>query len=1174
MPIMATHHQTNDSSLNNNAFYENAINGSPESPTSRKRKQEEPQYPPHSAAYHLELSSYYASNQHEQQQWHQQTPPHHQQQPQMQAATSDASSLVINFNSEANMQASSDISSWSHHHPLPQHSISTLMQPDFNMSDPQQPSAYDVSNSYVIHDGCNDISNKTGGGNSGVGENQRLSEIHQMLNLDQFTTATSTTSASVQTPTPSSYSFVDEPNDLHLTDLSTANLHQQSQLIQSWSNSVGGTANAQQSSYSNNGSGTPGFFTPGFLESLQETDNESYHTSDFPFHRQTHNSEWHVSSSSPQGIRHDPLMMSERSLVSQQDDMMSTSDTAQSSTPFHQNLTSTPSSPIPGLHRHNQAAPTLVATGILSSSISTTSSNPSPPPPNTTVAENAASISCFDDSNRFADHHRQHSLNAKLLQQHAVNETRMKPIIRNYLSNRYSEKERTVIILSSKVAQKSYGTEKRFLCPPPTAILVGKNWWTAPSQKLNISDAGSSNEVLKTPSGRELCPPKITVSISGETATQSGQIEWYTVSGVTVGQTGHVKPQQTASPSTSTTSTSTGSTAEQPQQQHPSRFRSSAESRSSSIDWYQNHTQELLAAGRCVSKHLYINDADEKRKRVEGLIRIYLANGTHMGALTSKGIKVISKPSKKRQSVKNMELCIHHGTTVSLFNRIRSQTVSTKYLGVSSSSSFSFPGQPFRGGVPGEGTCFVARTTCWDPFIIWLVDTNRSAGDVKESDTPEDYIGRSAFTRNIPYPPPPAIALRNKSNQLIPIHYNQHVVLQCLTTGLVSPVMIIRKVDKASTVFGGAQTTDNLSQMGGGEYGDEVLGDPVSQLHKVALQIVHDPQQQQQQQKQSVSTPSIMLPRTCSPINYLACLNDMVGMHKTTDTRRPIVPVMRNPKASSGSNTNLAHQWDDIDAVFNITSQEAGGKIVRKRRVSTDPSSLREANSKALFDANDIMNDPRRRVNSLNDDYLLHSNIPSMALPAKSSSQHHHQGISRKSSTSSNSSTNTGLGGRRSSAQNQAVNSLGAYWYEDVSDVAVWTIVGTDCATYTFLLTSEGALQDDSNIANVSCLSNVTNNTPTSAPFPTLLHMVTKPSLENKDQLQLSLHGENFSRDLQIWFGDIKATNVEYKSRELIVCRVPSKGELLPTKHTYDQIPILLVRGDGTVCKTNKTYLI
>ncbi|CEP18203.1 hypothetical protein [Parasitella parasitica] len=1082
-----------DTSANSNVFYANAIHDSPESPTSRKRKQEELQYPSHSASHHFELSSYYAPNQHEQQPWHQQIPPspHHHQEQQMQAATSDASSLVINFSNQANMQASSDISSWSHHHPLPHHSISTLMQPDFSMADPQQTSAYVAAGSYMDspHSELRGTSDKTGG----VGENHSLSEIHQMLNLDQFSTA----STLAETPTPTSYSFIEEPAALRLDDLSAANLQQQSQLIQSWSNSAGRTTNAQQSSnYSNNGSGTPGFFTPGFLGSLQEDDSESYHTSDLNFHRPTHSSssEWNPSCSSPHQIEHDPFLVSEMSLL-KNNSMASSSE--QSATVFHQSHPSTPTSPIPS----------------------------------------------------------QHLLNAKQQQQQQQQQ-----------QDAYTEQERTVIILSSKVAQKSYGTEKRFLCPPPTAMLLGKSWWTIPLQRFDTSD---SNEVLKMPNGHELCPPRISVSISGETAAQACQIEWYTVSGVTVGQTGHVKPLQTASPSTSTTSTSTGSTTEQPQQQkqqHSSRFRSSVESRSSSIDWYQNHAQETLAAGKCVSKHLFINDADEKRKRVAGLIRIQLANGTHMGALASKSIKVISKPSKKRQSVKNMELCIHHGTTVSLFNRIRSQTVSTKYLGVSSSSPFSFPGQPFRGGTPGDGTCFVARTTCWDPFIIWVVDTNRSTSNVKESEIPEDYIGRNAFTRNIPYPPPPGIALKNKTNQLVPIHYNQHIVLQCLTTGLVSPVMIIRKVDKASMVVGGVQAIgDDL----GGEYGDEVLGDPVSQLHKIALQIVQDPQQQKQHlASEAAPLSNTMLPRSCDPITYLACLNDMVGTHKTTDTRRPIVPAVKTPKP----NSNLGQHWDDVDALFNITSQEAGGKIVRKQRVSIEPSLPMEG-------GHDIMNDPRRRVNSLSDDYLFYSNniSPSVSFPGVSRPQHHHHhGISRKSSISSNSSTGIGFsggggagggGGRRPSTQNQTVNGLGAYWQEDVSDVAVWTIVGTDCATYTFLPPSKDMI-DDSSTAKASHKANATNDTP----FPIVNQMTTKASLENKDQLLMSLHGEHFSRDLQVWFGDIKASSVEYKSRELIVCRMPSKNELLPTKHTYDQIPILLVRGDGTVCKTNKAY--
>lgn len=82
------------------------------------------------------------------------------------------------------------------------------------------------------------------------------------------------------------------------------------------------------------------------------------------------------------------------------------------------------------------------------------------------------------------------------------------------------------------------------------------------------------------------------------------------------------------------------------------------------LEWKKNETVidpttslvgDTGVTGNCVSKHLHINDADEKRKRVEVLVKITLGNGHLLGTFSSKGIKVISKPSKKRQSLKNIE---------------------------------------------------------------------------------------------------------------------------------------------------------------------------------------------------------------------------------------------------------------------------------------------------------------------------------------------------------------------------------------------------------------------------------------------------------------------------------------------------------------------------------------
>ncbi|KAJ7217855.1 jkappa-recombination signal binding protein [Mycena pura] len=645
--------------------------------------------------------------------------------------------------------------------------------------------------------------------------------------------------------------------------------------------------------------------------------------------------------------------------------------------------------------------------------------------------------------------------------------TFIRPYLEQYVRtpNRLAFGERTVIVMSSKVAQKSYGTEKRFLCPPPTAIMIGNAWWT---------------EVVRRGEEPKLCPPRVVISISGEPTPQEGSIEWTGASG---------KSFDVSDPPTGTTYT-----------------------------------------GRCVGKQLFISDVDEKKKKVEALVKI-TAPATDdeperiIGTFPSRPIKVISKPSKKRQSAKNLELCINHGSTISLFHRLRSQTVSTKYLCVSGSGS-SFKGSD---GAPLMGLdqrarqttpSFIARTASWDPFVMYIVDINKPAGGIDAPPPPPpqpDY----------PSPPPNAIAFSNNGSQ-IPIYYNQTVVLQCLTSGVVSPVLIIRKVDHQTTVVGGGLqegakgVADHYCAPG------EVCGDPVSQLHKIAFE-VYDPARVMTEP----GTPGVSGA-------FLSCMGEKVNTYRPIDGRQwngaagetnsptmPASPLSSAPAGSEYFHSSTGSAPTSPSASPDFLSNDGGR--VKKKRGSNSAGGLSPITKNAAKN--------RRR--------------PSSAGSATST--------------------------RRGSSSDGGVSS-GALWQVDIGETSVWTIVGTDQVRYNFYIPP--VLLDSQNAPG-----SYTAPSKPITPFPALVkylppdraaeapkhHTAGARSVLSKPNphasKMLTVYGENFSKTdpVSVFFGSDPSQYVEVRCNEVLGC-------LPPDTPSQKRRPLILIRSDGIVFPSNVYY--
>jgi len=160
----------------------------------------------------------------------------------------------------------------------------------------------------------------------------------------------------------------------------------------------------------------------------------------------------------------------------------------------------------------------------------------------------------------------------------------------------------TVICLHAAVAQKSYGSEKRFLCPPPVVHIEGPVWQMR-TQALSmavVSENGDRSFEQKAPLDNTMTASFKFLHVTGTQKAKSFQLSL---------DISEPSPAALASPDS-----------------------------------------ENIPSGRT------------------------------WASFDSAPVTIISKPSKKTAKTRNISSCILAGGPVSLFNRINSQTVRTKYM--------------------------------------------------------------------------------------------------------------------------------------------------------------------------------------------------------------------------------------------------------------------------------------------------------------------------------------------------------------------------------------------------------------------------------------------------------------------------------------------------------------
>ena len=286
----------------------------------------------------------------------------------------------------------------------------------------------------------------------------------------------------------------------------------------------------------------------------------------------------------------------------------------------------------------------------------------------------------------------------------------------------------TICCLHASVAQKSYGSEKRFLCPPPIVQIQ------APQDEH--SNSGLSNK------------PQVTMSVLCDNGD---------------GNNASNPPGQR-------------STLED---DHSGTFRYLYVTGTAKAKSFQ---LKLQVYGRACLPNGFVTSGDSSDEVQKSIVHAADLPEPY-AVFDSAPITIISKPSKKTAKARNVSSCILAGSLVSLFNRINSQTVRTKYMSVQD----------------GE---FCAKNSNWSAFSITIVSNGPAC--------PASMTSPKANQRSV---------LNSSSSSVSsssPITYGAEIILTENSTGLQSDRLIVCKVENGRIL-------------------EDATG-PICQMQKVALQ--------------------------------------------------------------------------------------------------------------------------------------------------------------------------------------------------------------------------------------------------------------------------------------------------------------------------------------------------